>query len=66
MQDQAQEMFKAEERERAALTPEDYDAAGVERPHWESEPIPSLETWRKWQSAQSAALAHKRAQQLSG
>ncbi len=51
-----------EDRERAALTPADYAAAGVEAPNWRDDPIPSLETWRLWQSAQDKALAHTRAQ----
>lgn len=51
----------AEDRERAALTPSDYANAGVEPPNWRENPIPSLETWRLWQKAQDAALAHKRA-----
>jgi hypothetical protein len=51
----------AEDKERAALTPSDYAAAGVEPPNWRDDPIPSLETWRAWQKAQDAALAHKRA-----
>ena len=50
-----------EERQRAALTQADYSAAGVEWPNWADEPIPSLETWRRWQSAQNRALAFKRA-----
>lgn len=50
-----------EDRERAALTPGDYAAAGVEQPNWRDDPIPSLETWRLWQAAQDKALAHKRA-----
>jgi len=51
----------AEDKERGALTPSDYVAAGVEAPNWVDDPIPSLETWRLWQHAQNAALAHKRA-----
>ena len=51
----------SEDRERAALTPSDYAAAGVEQPNWRDDPIPSLETWRLWQTAQDKALAHKRA-----
>jgi hypothetical protein len=54
--------MNAEDKERAALTPADYAAAGVETPNWADDPIPSLETWRAWQTAQNAALAHKRAQ----
>ena len=60
MSDTLTAQMKAEEIERAALTQEDYAAAGVERPNWDDEPIPSLETWRRWQSAQDKALAHKR------
>ena len=51
----------SEEEEREALTPEDYIAAGAEVPNWADEPIPTLETWRRWQSAQNKALQHKRA-----
>lgn len=53
--------LSADEKERAALTPADYLAAGVEVPNWLDEPIPSLETWRRWQNSQNRALAHKRA-----
>lgn len=55
----ASAMMKQEERERAELTPADYAAAGVDAPDWLKEPIPSLETWRRWQEAQDKALAHK-------
>lgn len=44
---------------RSALTPADYAAAGVEPPGWAEDPIPSLDTWRRWQAAETAALAHK-------
>lgn len=50
-----------EDVERAALTLADYAAAGVEAPNWADDPIPSLETWRVWQTSQNQALAHKRA-----
>jgi hypothetical protein len=50
----------AEDRERAALTPQDYAAAGVEAPNWRDDPVPSIETWRSWEAAQNAALAFKR------
>jgi hypothetical protein len=50
-----------EDRERAALTPLDYVAAGVEAPNWAGDPMPSLETWRAWQAAQNTALDFKRA-----
>lgn len=50
-----------EDQERAALTLTDYAAAGVEPPNWADDPIPSLETWRRWQTAENTALAHKRA-----
>jgi hypothetical protein len=50
-----------EDRERSALTPADYAAAGVDAPNWRDDPIPSLETWRLWQKAQDKALAYKRA-----
>lgn len=53
--------ISVEEQERDALTPADYAAAGVEGPNWAEEPIPSIETWRRWQEAQTKALAHKRA-----
>jgi hypothetical protein len=46
---------------RLQLTPADYLAAGVEAPKWEDDPVPSLETWRRWQAADTAALAHKAA-----
>lgn len=55
-----------DEEERAKLTPEDYSAAGVEAPNWTEEPIPSLETWRSWNQAQDAALAHKRKRMWMG
>jgi len=51
----------AEDQERDALTPADYAAAGVEAPDWANDPVPSMETWRRWRAAESAALAHKRA-----
>jgi len=51
----------AEDDERDALTPADYAAAGVEPPDWANDPMPSMDTWRRWQAAQSAALAVKRA-----
>lgn len=57
--------MSAEDEERAALTPADYAAAGVEAPNWVEDPIPSLETWRLWQSAENQALAHKRATALT-
>jgi hypothetical protein len=50
----------AEDEEREALTPADYVAAGVAVPNWDDDPIPSIETWRRWQAAQNQALAHKR------
>ncbi|MBK6704812.1 MAG: phage tail assembly protein [Hyphomonadaceae bacterium] len=50
-----------EDIERDALTPADYVAAGVEVPNWADDPVPTIETWRRWQAAQNAALAHKRA-----
>lgn len=51
----------AEDEEREALTPAEYIEAGVEVPNWADDPIPSLETWRRWRDAQNQALAHKRA-----
>ena len=50
-------MFVAE---RDALTEHDFVAAGVEAPDWARDPIPSLETWRRWRDAEDRALAHKR------
>jgi hypothetical protein len=61
MEDRVFTTMTAEDRERAALTPDDYAAAGVEAPNWRDDPIPSLETWRMWQAAQDKALAFKRA-----
>jgi len=55
-------MMTVEDQERAALTPADYTAAGVEPPNWRDEQMPSLETWRGWQVAQNKALDFKRAQ----
>lgn len=51
----------AEDEEREALRPADYVAAGVDVPNWADDPIPTIETWRRWQTAQNKALAHKRA-----
>lgn len=51
----------ADDQERDALTAADYAAAGVEAPDWANDPMPSMETWRRWQAAQNTALAHKRA-----
>lgn len=45
--------------DRAALTAADFAAAGVEAPNWNADPIPSLETWRRWKAAEDQALAHK-------
>lgn len=61
-EDELTAMIRSEERERAALTPADYAAAGVATPDWINDPVPSLETWRAWKTAQDTALAHKRAQ----
>ena len=47
------------EDERGELTAEDFIAAGVEAPAWASDPIPSIETWRRWRAAEEKALAHK-------
>jgi hypothetical protein len=47
------------DEERAALTAEDFAAAGVEAPNWAEDPIPSLETWRRWKAAEDEALRHK-------
>jgi hypothetical protein len=46
--------------ERDALTPADFVAAGVEAPNWVEDPIPTLETWRRWKTAEDRALAFKR------
>jgi hypothetical protein len=46
--------------EREALKEQDFVAAGVEAPDWVSDPIPSLETWRRWRAAEDKAMAHKR------
>lgn len=46
--------------ERDALTPADFVAAGVEAPNWVEDPIPTLETWRRWKTAEDHALAFKR------
>lgn len=56
----------AEDDERDALTPADFAAAGVEAPDWANDPIPSMETWRKWRAAEDAAIAHKRARAGKG
>jgi hypothetical protein len=47
-------------RERDALTTEDFVRAGVEAPDWASDPIPTLEVWRRWRDAEDKAMAHKR------
>jgi hypothetical protein len=60
-EDELHASMTAEDRERAALTPGDYAAAGVDAPNWRDDPIPSLETWKLWQAAQDKALAFKRA-----
>jgi hypothetical protein len=61
MEDRVFTTMTTEDRERAALTAQDYAEAGVEAPNWRDDPIPSLETWRAWQAAQDKALACKRA-----
>jgi len=45
--------------ERSELTAADFAAAEVEMPRWDEEPIPSLDTWRRWREAEDKALAHK-------
>ena len=45
--------------ERNALTAADFAAAGVAAPDWAGDPIPTLETWRRWKAAEDQALAHK-------
>lgn len=52
----------AEDDERDTLTAADFAAAGVSPPDWANDPIPSMETWRKWRAAEDAAIAFKRAQ----
>jgi hypothetical protein len=47
------------DEERNALTAADFAAAGVVAPDWAADPIPSLETWRRWKAAEDQALAHK-------
>jgi hypothetical protein len=47
------------EDERSTLTLADFAAAGVEPPRWEEDPIPSLETWRRWRAAEDSAIAHR-------
>ena len=66
MEDRVFTTMNSEDRERAALTPQDYADAGVETPNWRDDPIPSLETWRAWQAAQDKALAFKRAKARKG
>ena len=51
-----------EEDERRALTLEDFAAAGMEPPNWAADPIPTLETWRRWREAENKAMAYVRAQ----
>jgi hypothetical protein len=47
--------------ERSQLTTADFVAAKVDMPRWDEDPIPSLETWRRWRDAEDKALAHKHA-----
>lgn len=49
-----------QDAERDALAPGDFIAAGVEIPNWTADPIPTLETWRRWRAAEDKAMAHKR------
>jgi hypothetical protein len=51
--------FEMHDDERNALTEADFTAAGVEAPNWKADPIPTLETWRRWRAAEDKALAHK-------
>lgn len=51
-----------QDQERATLTATDFAAAGVDAPNWTSDPVPSLETWRRWRAAEDQALAFVRAQ----
>ncbi|MBI3439441.1 MAG: hypothetical protein HY054_12475 [Proteobacteria bacterium] len=51
-----------QDQERATLTAADFAAAGVDAPNWTSDPVPSLETWRRWRAAEDQALAFMRAQ----
>jgi hypothetical protein len=40
MEDRIFRTMNSEDRERAALTPADYAAAGVDAPNWREDPIP--------------------------
>ena len=51
--------FETQDKQRAALTANDFAAAGVEAPNWKADPIPSLDTWRRWKAAEDRALLHK-------
>ena len=51
--------LETQDKERAALTAADFAAAGVEAPNWQADPIPSLETWRRWKASEDLALRHK-------
>ena len=55
-----------DEEERRTLTAEDFAAAGVEGPNWAADPIPSLETWRRWRAAEEKAFAHLQAHKQRG
>lgn len=57
--DQGNASIEMHDKERAALTANDFAAAGVEAPDWKSDPIPSLDTWRRWKAAEDRALLHK-------
>lgn len=46
---------------RRELTKADFLAAGVEPPQWDDDPIPTLETWKRWEAAEKTALAFKQA-----
>jgi hypothetical protein len=54
-----------QDQERAALTAADFAAAGVDGPNWVGDPLPSLETWRRWRAAEDQALAFVRMQKAA-
>jgi len=54
-----------QDAERAALKAADFAAAGVEAPDWAGDPVPSMETWRRWRAAENQALAFLRAQKAT-
>ena len=56
---------QSQDAERAALKAADFAAAGVEAPDWASDPVPSIETWRRWRAAEDQALAFLQAQKAA-